>query len=499
MNMVRNPLVMAIETMALQKSLSQELLFHAMEDALASVASKSMHPENHHTPIRAHIDRTSGEITLKRVWEVVDDAISEHTDAQIPLRQAIVEYPGINVGDQIEEIIDNPDLSRIDYHQARQVLMRILREADRERVAENYRKRLNTIINGKVKRVTREYVLIEIEEGVDGMLSRKDMLDRDIFRVGDRIKSLLVEVSVDKSSLLKLSRITPEFLIELFKQEVPECSDGAVHIKAAAREPGVRAKIAVKSNDSRIDPVGACIGMRGSRIQSVTNELNGERIDIILWNDDIAQFTINALAPAIIESITINESKHSMDIAVPADQLASAIGKNGQNIKLASQLVGWQLHVMSQSQAENRQKTRHMLLSEVFKNSLDVDHDIANILIREGYSSLEEVVSSSIHELSGIQEFDEDIASALVDRAKQAILRQAISGENYSMSNLHELEGINSDIAQTLLKNNITTKDDLGELSVDELCDIIDIDATHAAALILEARREWFEGEKESE
>ena len=493
-----NPLVIAIETMALQKSLSQDLLYHAMEDALSTVACKNLTGDEQ-ISIRASIDRETGDLILKKTWEVVDDSVIDYAPDQIPLRDALLEYPGISVGDQIEEIIDKPDLSRIAYNHARQVLMRIVRDADRERIAENYRKRLHTIIHGKVKRVTREHIIVEIEESIDGTLSRKDMLDRDIFRIGDRIKSLLVEVSTDKSSMLKLSRITPEFLIELFKQEVPECHDGAVHIKAAAREPGVRAKIAVKTNDARIDPVGACIGMRGSRIQSVTNELNGERIDVILWNDDIAQLTINALSPAVIQSISINESKHSMDLAVPTDQLASAIGKNGQNIKLASQLVGWKLNVMTPSQAENRQKTRHMLIKEVFISSLDVDDEIAEILIRDGYSSLEEIVSASVHELAMIDEFDEDLAYALIERAKQAVVRQAISGENYTISNLHELEGMTTEIAHTLLQHNIHDKHELAELAVDELCDIVPIDEVQAAALILEARRDWFDDHKESE
>lgn len=485
-------IVLAIETMANQKSLSKELLFNAMEDALTLVASKSLQLGEQHG-LKASINRQTGELELRIIWEVVSDETTIENSNQMHYSKAKADYSDINVGDEIEEIIHNPELSRIAYHQARQILTRIVREADRNRIAESYIKRINTIFTGKVKRVTREHVLVEIEEGIDGILSRKDMMERDIFRVGDRARALLVEVNPERSAMLKLSRINPEFIIELFKQEVPECSDGVVQIKAAARDPGSRAKIAVKSNDTRIDPIGSCIGMRGSRIQTVTNELNGERIDIIMWDDDIAQLTINAMAPASIHSISINESTHSMDIAVKTDQLANAIGKNGQNIKLASQLVGWKLNVMTQEQAENRFKTRNLLLLKLFKEALDVDDDVANILIREGYGSLDEVISATISELSRIKEFDENIAQALTDRAKQAMVRQAITGENCEASNLHEIDGISAEIAQKLLENNINTKDDLAELDVDELCELIQISKDTAAEMILAARQDWFE------
>lgn len=489
---MKNAIIIAIETMAQQKLLSQDLLFNAMEDAFASVASKSM-GTGEPSEMRAHIDRKTGELQLKMVWEVIADESTVCRPNQIPYSKALAEYADINVGDEIEEVMDNPDLSRIAYHQARQILTRIVREADRNRISEGYKKRINTIFGGKVKRVTREHILVEIEEGIDGVLSRKDMLERDIFRVGDRIRALLVRVTPERNTMLELSRTEPEFIIELFKQEVPECNEGAVQIKAAARDPGSRAKLAVKSNDVRIDPVGACIGMRGSRIQTVTNELNGERIDIILWDDDIAQLTINALAPAHIQSISIHEPSRSMDIAVLPDQLASAIGKGGQNIKLASQLVGWQLNIMTQSQAENRSKTRTVLLMKLFTEALDVDEDVSGVLIREGYNSLDEIVSASIHELSSIKEFDEDIAHALIDRAQQALVRHAITGENCEMSDLHELENMSADVAQKLIENKIYTKDDLAELAVDELCELIQIEEALAAELILAARQDWFE------
>lgn len=494
---MKNPIIVAIETMALQKSLSPDLLFHAMEDAFSSVASKSIHPSEN-GDLRANIDRATGELHLKLVWEVIADSNDAPKPNQIPYSKASAEYPGINIGDEIEEEIDNPELSRIAYHQARQILTRIVREADRNRIADGYAKHINTIFSGKVKRVTRELVLVEIEEGIDGVLSRKDMLERDIFRVGDRIRALLTEVNPDRNAMLKLSRIEPQFVIELFKQEVPECNEGTIQIKAAAREPGVRAKIAVKSNDIRVDPVGACIGMRGSRIQTVTNELNGERIDIIQWDDDIAQLTINALLPAHILSITIHESGKAMDIAVHPDQLASTIGKNGQNIRLASQLVGWQLNVMTQEQAESRLQTRKALLLTLFKDTLDVDDDVSDILIREGYSSLDEIISASVHELSRIKEFDEDLAQALIERAQQAMVRQAIMGENCEASDLHELDEMTAEIALKLIENEIRTKDDLAELAVDELCDIVNIDEKIAASLILAARQDWFEDPKES-
>lgn len=493
---MKNPIIIAIETMATQKLLSQDLLFNAMEDAFSSVANKSLHSEENN--LRAHIDRSTGDLQLKMVWEVVSDDLPDLASHQIAYSHALKDYADINIGDEIEEIIDNPELSRIAYHQARQILTRIVREADRNRIAESYVQRINSIFNGKVKRVTREHILVEIEEGVDGVLSRKDMLERDIFRIGDRIRSLLVEVTPERNALLKLSRITPEFIIELFKQEVPECNEGAIQIKAAARDPGSRAKIAVKSNDVRIDPVGACIGMRGSRIQTVTNELNGERIDVILWDDDIAQLTINALSPASIHSISINESGKSMDIAVQSDQLASAIGRSGQNIRLASQLVGWQLNVMTQDQAENKFKTRNILITNLFKEALDIDEDITSVLIKEGYSSLDEIVSASVSELSQISEFDEDIAHALIDRAQQALIRQAITGENCEISDLHEIESMSADIAEKLIANKINSKDDLAELAVDELCDIISIDEELAGTLIIAARQGWFEDPKES-
>lgn len=496
MSQVKHPLVVAIETIALQKSLSEELLFSAMEDALTSVANKSAPAELGfgHNEIRASINRKTGELELRMFWEVVDDQHEDLKPHHIPLKQAQEKYGEVSVGDEIEELLDHPGLSRIDYHQTRQMLMRIVREADRNKIAEQYLKRIHTLFTGKVKRVTREHLLVEIDENVDGMLSRKDMLERDIFRVGDRIKSLLVEVASDRTPMLKLSRTAPQFIIELFKQEVPECSEGSVHIKAAAREPGVRAKIAVKSNDVRIDPVGACIGMRGSRIQTVTNELNGERIDVILWDDDVAQLTINALAPAQIRSLALNERDRSMDIAVDPEQLASVIGRGGQNIRLASQLVGWQLNVMTQAQAESRFKTRSLLLSVLFKEALDVDDDVAGVLMREGYTSLDEIIAASVHELSSIPEFDEDIAHALIDRAKQAMVRHAITGAPVEVSDLHELEDMTPEIAQQCLEKNIYAQEDLAELAVDELCELIGIDEALAAKLILAARQTWFEG-----
>ena len=485
-------MIIAVDTVAKQKDISPDTIFEALEESLSSVIGKQISTLQHPAIIEVTIDRTSGETVIMRSWDIVDD---EHDDinpnAHVTLTEALKDYDEVTVGDRIEEKLESEEFSRIAYHQTKQVLIRVVRDAKRMKQAERYKSEIGKIINGKVKGVTRDFIRVEVTEEVDGILPRKNLIDREIFRVNDRICALLCDVSIEKGALLQLSRTHPSLVAELFRLEVPEIADGTIQIKACARDPGSRAKMAVKTNDSRIDPIGACIGMRGSRVQAVTNELNGERIDVILWDDDPAQLAIKSIAPAKIKSISVNEEDHTMDIAVDEEQIAQVIGRNGQNILLASQLVGWDLNIMNEKDIEQKNATRHDLILNHLVDGLEIDEDIANILIRDGFTSVDEIASSRLYDLANIEEFDEDIAEVLIDRAKQSLVSQAISGEQQLVSNLYTVAGMSADIAQSLIKNNIKSVADLAELATDELTDIHPMDEELAGKLIMAARATW--------
>ena len=487
-------MIIAVDTVAKQKDISPDTIFHALEESLGSVISKQISDGQHPAHVEVKIDRDSGETTIMRSWEIVDDNHEElNPGSHVILSEALKDYDEISVGDRIEEKLESEEFSRIAYHQTKQVLMRVVRDAKRMKQAEAYRADIGKIINGKVKGVTRDFIRVEVTEEVDGILPRKSLIDREIFRVNDRVCALLCDVSIEKGALLQLSRTHPGLVSELFRLEVPEIADGTIQIKACARDPGARAKMAVKTNDSRIDPIGACIGMRGSRVQAVTNELNGERIDVVLWDDDPAQLAIKAIAPAKIKSISVNEEDHTMDIAVDEDQIAQVIGRNGQDILLASQLVGWSLNIMNEQEIEQKNATRHDLTLNHLTEGLEIDDDIANILIRENYTSIDDIAASRIVDIAEIEEFDEDIAEVLIDRAKQSLVSQAISGEQQQVSNLYTIPSMNADIAQALIKHEIKNVNDLAELAVDELQEIHPMNDELAGKLIMAARSSWFD------
>ncbi len=486
-------MINAVDSVAKQKEISPDTIFHALEESLGAVITKQISPVDQPASIEVRIDRESGETVISRSWEIVDDDHQEiNPSAHVSLTEALKDYDEVTVGDRIEEKLESEKFSRISYHQAKQVLTRIVRDAKRVKLAESYRSDIGKIINGKVKGVTRDAIRVEVTEEVDGLLPRKNLIDREIFRVNDRICALLCDVSAEKGALLQLSRTHPQLVSELFRIEVPEIADGTIQVKGCSRDPGSRAKMAVKTNDSRIDPIGACIGMRGSRVQAVTNELHGERIDIILWDDDPAQLAIKALAPAKIKSIAVNEEDHTMDIAVEEEQIAQVIGRNGQNILLASQLVGWELNIMNEQDIQQKTETRQRLIRTLLIESLEIDEDIANIFIRENFSSIEDIAGSRIVDLAQIEEFDEDISEALIERAKQSLVSQAITGEQQQLSDLYRIPGITADIANDLIESNIKTVDDLAELATDELLEIHQMEEELAGKLIMAARANWF-------
>jgi len=405
----------------------------------------------------------------------------------------------LSVGDTYEEKIENIEFGRIAAQTAKQVIVQKVRDAEREIVIEEYQGRVGELIAGVVKKVTRDNIVVDLGGNAEALLTRDQMIPRETFRMGDRLRALLIDVrSEQRGPQLFLSRTSPQMLIELFKIEVPEIAEEIISIRAAARDPGSRAKIVVSTNDGRIDPVGACVGMRGSRVQVVSNELSNERIDIILWDDNPAQLVINSMSPAEVASIIVEEDSHTMDVAVEEDNLAQAIGRNGQNVRLSSELTGWSINVMSLEQAREKQEQESTGFIELFVNRLDVDEDVAEVLVQEGFSSLEEIAYVPLDEILGIDGFDEDIANELRNRAKDALLTQAIaSQEDLSKANVADdlinMDGMDDVLALALSKIDITCMEDLAEQSIDELLVIEGMNETRAGELIMTARAPWFE------
>jgi N utilization substance protein A len=496
-------ILMVVDAVSNEKGVEKEIIFEAIEAALAS-ATRSRHGED--IEVRVAIDRETGEYDTFRTWLVFEDESPdlEFPDRELRMIDAVDVDENAEPGGHVEVPMDSVEFGRIAAQTAKQVIVQKVREAEREQVVEEYKDREGELLSGIVKRVDRNGVYIDLGGNAEGFVSRDQMIPREPVRPQDRMKALLTEVrSEQRGPQLFMTRTSPQFLIELFKIEVPEVGQGLIDILAAARDAGLRAKIAVKSNDARIDPVGACVGMRGSRVQAVSNELAGERVDIILWDENAAQFVVNAMSPAEVVSIVVDEDAHSMDIAVDEEKLSQAIGRGGQNIRLASELAGWELNVMTETDAEQKSEAEMRTLIELFSKQLDVDEEVGLILVQEGFSTIEEVAYVPAAELAEIEEFDEDIVNELRTRARDVLLTQAIVQEEKideaePAEDLMSLEGMDKGLAFTLASEGVVTREDLAELATDDLLEIKEMDQEKAAALIMKARAHWFETEQQA-
>jgi N utilization substance protein A len=486
-----------VEAVSNEKGVAREIIFEALEAALAS-ATRRKHGDD--IEVRVEIDRKTGEYKTFRRWKVFAD---DSTELEFPERELRLDDakdvdPKAEIGGFVEVPMESVAFGRIAAQTAKQVIVQKVREAERAQVVDEYKDRVGSLVSGIVKRVDRHGVYVDLGGNAEGFVPREHMIPRELVRPQDRLKALLREVrSEARGPQLFLSRTSPDFLIELFKLEVPEVGQGLIQILGAARDPGARAKIAVKSLDPRIDPVGACVGMRGSRVQAVSNEIAGERVDIIPWVENQAQFVVNAMQPAEVTSIVMDEDAHSMDIAVTEDRLSQAIGRGGQNVRLASELTGWRLNVMSEQQAAERSDEEAGALREMFKTQLDVDDDIANVLVQEGFSTIEEVAYVPTSELLGIEEFDEEMVEELRNRARDVLLTQAIASEEKidesgPAEDLLALDGMDKELAYELASRGIRTRDELAEQSLDELGEVPGLDPERAGQLIMAARAHWF-------
>ncbi|VAW44456.1 Transcription termination protein NusA [hydrothermal vent metagenome] len=484
------------EALSNEKGVSRDVIFEAIELALAS-ATRKKHMKD--MDVRVDIDRTTGVYESFRRWTVVEDDEFETEDRELTLEDARKDDPEIEIGDVVEEQMDSVEFGRIAAQTAKQVILQKVREAEREQVVEQFEDRVGEVLSGIVKRVERGHVFIDVGSGIEAIVPREFSIPREKVKRGDRLKGLLVEVNrLNRGPILTLSRKSPEFMVELFKVEVPEISQGYLEIKGAARDPGHRAKIAVFSHDRKLDPIGACVGMRGSRVMSVANELGGERIDIILWDENTAQFMINAMAPAEIESIVVDEEKNSIDVAVNEAQLSQAIGRGGQNVRLASELTGWEINVLTTTQAEEKNEAEAMEFVKEYEEKLDVDEDMAILLVQEGFSSIEEIAYVDESELLNIDGFDEALVEELRGRARDALLTQMIAKEEKledkkPAEDMLGLALMSDKLAYVLADKGIRTRDDLADLATDELLDLVDMEAADASELIMEARQHWFE------
>lgn len=490
-------LLLVVDAVANEKGVPREVIFEAIEAALASAAKKRYHDED--VLVRVAIDRKDGSYeTFRRMEVVADDVVMESPDRQIRLMDAIDEVEGVEVGDFIEEQVENAEFGRIAAQAAKQVIVQKVREAERQQVIDAWKDRVGELVTGIVKRVERGNIYVDLGGNAEAIIPKDKGIPRDVLRTGDRVRGYLYDVRPEpRGPQIFISRAAPEFMMELFKLEVPEVGQGLVTIRACARDPGDRAKIAVLAHDNRTDPIGACIGMRGSRVQAVSNELNGERVDIILWSDNPAQFVINAMAPAEVQSIVVDEDKHSMDLAVAEERLAQAIGKGGQNVRLASRLTGWQLNVMTADQVQAKSEAEQAASRQLFQDKLEVDEEIAGILVSEGFNTVEEIAYVPVGELLAIEGFDEDIVEELRSRARDSLLNDALAEEEQlegqqPSDDLLALEGMDDDTARALALHGIRTSEDLSELAADEVVEfgIEGLDEERAAALILAARAE---------
>ena len=485
-------LLLLVDALAREKNVPRDIVFSALEMALASATKKRVNEE---AEVRVDIDRETGEYESFRRWLVVADDAVENPEQQIGLTDAQKQISDIALEDYIEEGLEPVDFGRIGAQAAKQVILQKIRDAEREQLLNDFLDRKEFLVSGTVKRMERGSAIIEAGR-IEALLPRDQMIPKENLRPGDRVRAWLMKIDrAARGPQLILSRTAPEFIMKLFELEVPEIEDGLLEIRAAARDPGMRAKIAVKSNDPRVDPIGTCVGMRGSRVTAVTNELSGERVDIILWSADPAQFVIGALAPAEVQSILVDEEKHAMDVVVDEDNLAIAIGRGGQNVRLASELTGWTINLMTIEESQQRSESENSTIRALFMEKLDVDEEVANILIEEGFSTLEEVAYVPLAEMLEIDAFDEATINELRDRARNVLLTEAIVDEEQMekvSDDLINLEGMDKALAARLAKSGITDRDSLADLATDELMELTDIDEARATALITVARAHWF-------
>jgi len=488
-------LLLLVDALSREKNVQKEIVFTALELALASATKKKTNEE---ADVRVEVDRESGEFEAFRRWLVVADDLVENAEQQIGLTDAQAQIPDISIDDYIEESLEPVDFGRIGAQAAKQVILQKIRDAEREQILNDFLERKEHLVTGTVKRMERGNAIIEAGR-IEASLPRDQMIPRENLRPGDRVRAWLMKIDrTARGPQLILSRTAPEFIMKLFELEVPEIEDGLLEIKSAARDPGIRAKIAVKSNDPRVDPIGTCVGMRGSRVTAVTNELAGERVDIILWSADPAQFVIGALAPAEVSSVMVDEEKHAMDVVVNEDNLAIAIGRGGQNVRLASELTGWTINLMTVEESQQKSEQEQGLIRQLFMEKLDVDQEVADILIEEGFSTLEEVAYVPLTEMLEIAAFDEATITELRDRARNVLLTEAIVDEEQLENvddDLLELDGMDKSLAAKLARGNVRKRDDLADLAADELVDLTGIDEERAKSLITTARAHWFAAE----
>lgn len=488
-------ILMVVDAVSNEKGVDKAIIFEALEAALAS-ATRKRYGEG--IDVRIAINTKTGDYDTFRRWKVFADDSNEleFPDKELRLEDALDLDKKAVPGGYVEQPLESVAFGRIAAQTAKQVIVQKVREAERAHVVDQFRDRMGTMVSGLVKRVDRTGITVDLGNNAEGFIPREHMIPREPVRAQDRIKAFLKEVRTEqRGPQLMLTRTAPEFLIELFKLEVPEVGHGLIEILAAARDPGVRAKIAVKSKDQRIDPVGACVGMRGARVQAVSNEIGGERVDIIPFDDNPAQFVINAMAPAEVVSIVVDEDAHSMDVAVTEEKLSQAIGRGGQNIRLASELTGWNLNIMTTEAAEKKSESEARVVIETFMKDLDVDEEVAAILVQEGFSTVEEVAYVPASELASIEDFDEEIIKELRDRARDVLLTRAIATEEdvEAGDDLFLVEGMTQELADQLAARGINSRDELAEQAVDDLLDVAGMDQKRAGELILAARKHWFE------
>ncbi|MFM5310326.1 transcription termination factor NusA [Aeromonas caviae] len=496
-------ILLVVDAVSNEKAVPREKIFQALETALATATKKKYEGE---IEVRVEIDRKTGDYDTYRRWVVVaDQASMENPYGEITLEAAQIEQPDIQIGDYVEDQIDSVTFDRITTQTAKQVIVQKVREAERSQVVDQFKDKEGTIISGVVKKSNRDNVILDLGSNAEAVIFRDDMLPRETFRPGDRIRGLLYAVRPEaRGSQLFVSRSSPDFLKELFRIEVPEIGEEMIEIMGAARDPGSRAKIAVKTNDRRIDPIGACIGMRGARVQAVSAELSGERADIVLYDDNPAQYVINAMAPADVASIIVDEDNHTMDIAVEAANLAQAIGRNGQNVRLASQLTGWELNVMTVEDMRAKHQAENDSILTLFTSTLDIDDDFAGLLMEEGFSTLEEIAFVPVNELLAIDGLDEDMVEELRKRAKDALTTKALAKEESfegvePSEELLNLSGLGREMAYALAARGVGTLEDLAEQGIDDLADIEELTAEKAGELIMAARNICWFGEEQSE
>ena len=489
-------ILLVVDALAREKNVDREIVFSALELALASATKKRYHDE---VEVRVAIDRETGVYESFRRWDVVADEEYVDEGRQMPLSEAQQKNSETQLGEIFEEHLEPIEFGRIGAQTAKQVILQKIREAEREQILSDFLMRKEHLVTGVIKRMERGNAIIESGR-IEAMLPRDQMIPRENLRIGDRVRAFLLKIDRQaRGPQLILSRVAPEFLVKLFELEVPEIEEGLIEIKAAARDPGARGKIAVKSNDPRIDPQGTCIGMRGSRVQAVTSELGGERVDIVLWSPEAAQFVIHALAPAEVSSIVVDEEKHSMDVVVDEDQLALAIGRSGQNVRLASELTGWTLNIMTSEEATQKSTEEATSIKNVFMQKLDVDEEVAEVLVQEGFATLEEIAYVPLSEMLEIEYFDEDTINELRARARNVLLTAEIASEEkaeHVAEDLATLEGMDGDTVRMLAEHGIDSVEALADLAVDDLLEITDLDEDRAKALIMTARAPWFAAEQ---